>query len=260
MKIVAINSSYRGAQGYTQFLINKLFKGAEGQGASCETVVLSEHKINFCRSCGSCHTQGQYLKCVFHNKDDVEVIYEKMQAADLIVYATPVYLFAMSGLLKIFIDRFYSTMDISDFKLSKSGKLFHHVNCRLNSKPFVLITCFNSIEDEVAENILSYFKTYSKYMDARNVGVLTRNGARMTGHGKDPNREKKFKKISEIYKAYERAGDELATSGYIHGSTQRIANQEIIDFPFFKRLKKIKSVKRKLLFETRNDPYMKHVL
>lgn len=260
MQIIAINSSYRGTEGYTQFLINKLFKGAQKRGASCENIVLTEYKIYPCRSCGCCHTEEQYLRCVFHEKDDVRIIFKKMQDADLIIYATPVYLFTLSGLLKILIDRFYSTMDITNFRLSKSGKLYHHVNGSLNSKPFVLLTCYNSIEDEVAMNILSYFKTYARYMDAKNVGTLVRNGGRLTGHGKDPQREEKFRKVLEVYKAYEQAGSELATSGYIRSSTQRIANQEIIDFPFFNLFKKLKAVKRKLIIETKNDPQMKHSL
>ena len=70
-------------------------------------------------------------------------------------------------------------------------------------------------------------------MDAPQVGTLVRNGARLIGHGYDPEREKEFPKIQEIYAAYFQAGKELVNSGKIHRSTQRKANQAFAPVPFF---------------------------
>jgi len=46
---------------------------------------------------------------VYDGKDDVRAVFKKMAEADLIIYATPVYVFGMSGLLKIFLERMYAT-------------------------------------------------------------------------------------------------------------------------------------------------------
>jgi multimeric flavodoxin WrbA len=141
MKILAINASYRGNKGHTKFLIDKLFKGATECGAECEAVTLSDNKINLCRACSTCQKENHYLKCIFDEKDDVRSIFNKMASADLIVFAAPVYIFGISGLMKIFLDRLYSTGNKNDLRVSKSGLLFHHINHSICSKPFVTIVC-----------------------------------------------------------------------------------------------------------------------
>ena len=247
MKILAINASYRGDNGHTRFLINKLFKGAIEKGAKCEVVTLSKNKISTCKACSICQTEKHYLKCVFDGEDDVRSIFNKMSSADIIVFATPVYIFGISGLMKIFLDRLHSTSDLSDLRVSKSGLLFHHIDHSICSKPFVTLVCCDNLEDETPKNVLSYFKTYSKFMDAPQVGFLVRNAGILTGHGKDPEKEKKFPKIYEVYNAYEQAGRELTEYGKITGKTQRKANQEIIPVPLFKYIKKIKPLKGKFV-------------
>ncbi len=252
MRILAINASYRGDNGHTRFLIDKLFKGAAEQGAECEVVTLSKKNINICKACSVCQRKNHYLKCAFDEKDDVKPIFDKMAGADIIVFATPVYIFGISGLMKIFLDRVYSTGDVTDLRVSKSGLLFHHINHAICSKPVVTIVCCDNLEDETPKNVKSYFKTYSKFMDAPHVGALIRNAGIITGHGKDPEKEKKFPKIYDVYDAYEQAGRELAEYGKITRKTENQANQEIIPIPLFKYIKKIKPLKRKFIDKAQN--------
>jgi multimeric flavodoxin WrbA len=231
MKIVAINGSHRGKNGYTQFLIDKFFEGAENAGAQCETIVLAEHKINRCLGCRICHTQKSYLKCVYDEKDDVRCLFDIMRTADMLVYATPIYIFNMSGLMKVFLDRITSTADSSILALSDAGLFFHHIEKQLVSKPFVLLTCQDNFESETSKNVVSYFKTFSKFLDAPLVGVLVRTSGSLVGHGKDPERERQYPKILIVYDALIQAGKELVYKGAVSKTTQKRANQLIIDIP-----------------------------
>jgi len=251
MKILAINASYRGKKGHTYFLANKLLEGASAVGAECEIVTLARLKINRCLACNRCHTPEHHLQCVQEDKDDVAEVFRKMAAADMIVYATPIYVFGVSGLLKIFLDRMYSTGDVRDLRLSKSGLMFHHINHEISSKPFVTLVCCDNLENEMPKNALSYFKAFSKFMDAPQVGVLVRNGGLLSGHGQNPEREKEVPKIFDVYAAYEQAGHELATVGYIKRATRRRANQEIVPAPMFGILKRLKPLKGKLVERAR---------
>lgn len=45
-------------------------------------------------------TQKSYLKYVYHEKDDVARLFDIMREADRLIYATPVYIFTMTGLMK----------------------------------------------------------------------------------------------------------------------------------------------------------------
>jgi multimeric flavodoxin WrbA len=253
MKILAINGSHRGDKGHTHFLINKLFQGATGAGADCETIVLAKLKINRCLACGQCHTESHPLQCVYDDQDDVREVFQKMAKADILIYATPVYVFGLTGLLKTFIDRMNATGNSLDLRVSDNGLMFHHINRAICSKPFVVLVCCDNLETETPKNVLSYFRTFSRFMDAPQVGVLVRNGGRLSGHGGDPDRQKRFPKILEVYAAYEQAGRELAREGRILRGTQRRANQEIIPVPFFGVLKRLpfKFLKRKFIVEAR---------
>ncbi len=168
----------------------------------------------------------------------------QMAEADIVVYATPIYVFGISGLVKMFLERFYSRGDSSDLMVSKSGLMFHHVDHTTCSKPFVALFCCDNLEDETPRNALNYFRTFSRFLDAPQVGALVRNGGRLSGHGQDSEREKLVPKILNVYGAYEQAGRELATEGRIRRSTERRANQEIVPVPLFGILKRQKVFKR----------------
>ena len=247
MKILAINGSHTGRRGYTHFLIEKLFEGAKNAGADCEEITLAKLKINICKGCGVCNTEKHLLKCIYEEKDDVAMIFNKMRKADIIIYATPIYVFNMSGLLKVFIDRINATGNSKEFKLSKSGLFFHHISKDIYSKPFVTLICHDNFENEMSKNVVSYFKTFSKFMDAPQVGTIIRRSGKVTGHGKNPEKEKQYPKILESYKALELAGKELVTKGKISRKTQKTASQDIIPVPFFSILKNFKGFKKKAL-------------
>ena len=247
MKIIAINGSHTGKRGYTHFLIEKLFSGAQNKGANCEEITLAELKINICKGCSVCNNKKHLLRCIYEEKDDVAMIFDKMREADIIIYATPIYVFNMSGLMKIFIDRFNATGNSSDFNLSDSGLFFHHISKDIYSKPFVTLICHDNFENETSKNVVSYFKTFSRFMDAPQVGTIIRRSGKVTGHGKDLEKEKKYPKILESYKAIEVSGAELATKGKISRKNQKIASQDIIPVPFFSILKNFKAFKKKAI-------------
>ncbi|MCX7710602.1 MAG: flavodoxin family protein [Clostridia bacterium] len=229
MKILAINSSFRGNKGYTKYLIDKLFDGAKEAGADCELINLSELNIKQCIDCQVCQTETHFLQCI--HKDDAAMVYDKMRAADLIVFATPVYVFSMSSLLRILMERYYFTCKMSVFSFTKSGLFFHNVDKRICSKPFaVLITCDNTM-DETPQSIIDYFKIYSKFMDAKLAGILVRKSGSLVGHGKEPEKEAKYPAILDIYDAYRQAGSELAARGQIERKTLKRANKPLVQIP-----------------------------
>lgn len=194
-----------------------------------ETIVLANQTINHCIGCQACHTEKSYLKCIYEEIDDVKSIFDQMREADIILFATPIYLFNMSGLLKVFLDRMNSTGDSSKLQLSKHGLFFHHIDPKLCSKPFVLLVCCDNIEDETPKNVISYFRTYSKFMDAPMLGTIVRKTGRLIKHGRSPELEQRHPKIYDVYDALQQAGRELATLGKIRPNSLRRTNQSIIN-------------------------------
>jgi multimeric flavodoxin WrbA len=188
-------------------------------------------KINHCIDGQVCQTEKHRLKCI-HN-DDAEMIFSKMKMADIIIFATPIYVLDLSSLLKTLLERLYSTCEMNRFKITKSGLPFHDIDPSICSKHFVyLITCDNA-SAETTKPAETYFKTYSRFVDTKIVGALIRRTGALVGHGKDTEREKMFPAIENIYNAYKQAGRELALLSKILHSTQRSANKAIIHVPYF---------------------------
>ncbi|MBN2005596.1 MAG: flavodoxin family protein [Anaerolineae bacterium] len=235
MKLLAINASHRGEQGRTHFLINRLFLGATEAGADCEAVSLARLKINRCLACRQCQTQEHHLQCI--QKDDVQQVFDKMAAADVLIYATPVYLYSMTGLLKTLLDRIFGVCDIADTQVSRSGLMHHHINEAVCRKPFVTLVVCGNIEVETTKNVLSYFRTYARFMDAPRVGTLVRNAAGYLGPEQAP--DMKNPRVKAVCEAYEQAGSDLATRGRVRPATQRKANRELVPVPMFGLLRRL---------------------
>jgi NAD(P)H-dependent FMN reductase len=252
MKILAINGSHRGPQGYTAFLLDKIAKGAREAGAEFEIVTLAKIKINRCLSCGQCNSPDHYLKCVYDEKDDVREVFNKMAAADLLIFASPVYVFQMTGLMKIFLERLYATADVFDLRMTKSGLFFHHIDPEICSKPLAALICCDNIEKGTPQGLKDFFRTYARFHDAPLVGLLVRNAGRFAGHGQDPNAAQRAPKLPLVYGAFEQAGRELATQGRINKATEKAACQDIIPMPpIFNLLKNFRPFKKRMVEKAR---------
>lgn len=100
MKKVLIISASPRRNGNSNTLCQQFATGAQESGNAVEQVFLTDQDIGYCRGCGVCNTTHV---CV--QKDDMAKMLEKLIAADVIVFATPVYFYSMDGQLKTFIDR-----------------------------------------------------------------------------------------------------------------------------------------------------------
>jgi hypothetical protein len=66
-----------------------------------EKVSLIGKEIQFCQGCFACQ---KTKRCVIHDDAD-KIVQEKMLHADVLVFATPIYYYEMSGQMKTLLDR-----------------------------------------------------------------------------------------------------------------------------------------------------------
>lgn len=97
--------------------------GARRAGHEVEKVSLKDKTIGFCKGCLACQKTGS---CVI--RDDAGAIVEKMLHADVLVFATPIYYYEMSGQMKTMLDRVWG-MD----SLGHAATVTVHIN-RLRDK------------------------------------------------------------------------------------------------------------------------------
>lgn len=108
-KIVVLSTSLR-ANSNSELLAKSFVEGAKEAGNEVEYISLKNKDIRFCIGCLACQKTGH---CVI--KDDVADIMNSVLEADVVVWATPIYYYEMSGQMKTLIDRL-NPMYSKDYK------------------------------------------------------------------------------------------------------------------------------------------------
>ena len=98
-KVLIVSATPR-KNGNSQLLADEFARGAREAGHTVEAFALRDLELKFCIGCLACQRTG---KCVL--SDSVNALLPKVQEADVLVFATPVYYYGLSGQLKTFLDR-----------------------------------------------------------------------------------------------------------------------------------------------------------
>lgn len=99
-KVLVLSGSPRKG-GNSDLLCDAFIKGARESGNEVEKIFIRSRKIAYCNACYYCKKSGG--KCAIN--DDMSEILDKMQAADVIVMASPVYFYSVDAQMKALIDR-----------------------------------------------------------------------------------------------------------------------------------------------------------
>ena len=99
MKVLGLFGSPRRG-GNTELLLEEALKGAESEGAEVERIYLADYAITPCKECHGCDDTGH---CVI--LDDMQRIYPKLQEADIIILASPIFFYGVTAWAKALIDR-----------------------------------------------------------------------------------------------------------------------------------------------------------
>ena len=163
MKKVLIVSTSPRANSNSEALATAFAEGARAAGHDVEQISLRGKTVHFCRGCFVCQEK---LRCVI--RDDADEICQKALAADVLVFATPIYYYEMSGQLKTLLDRLNP--------LFPSDYAFRDV---------YLLTAAAEEEDQVPRRAVSGLEGWIECFDrARLAGTVFMGG--VTAAGENP--------------------------------------------------------------------------
>ena len=102
MKVTAFIGSAR--KKHTHTATENFLKNLQTYGdVEYELVPLNEYNLKICKGCKLCCDKGEEL-CPL--KDDRDLLLKKIEESDGVIFASPNYSFQVSGLMKVFLDRF----------------------------------------------------------------------------------------------------------------------------------------------------------
>ena len=147
-KILAFNGSPRPA-GNTTFLLQSFLDGAGESGSEQETIRSYDLDLQPCAGCLRCNI----LKRCSLRGDEWQEVSDKIEAADVLVFATPVYFHHVPGPMKIMLDRFRSFIHV---QMTPTGLI--HTPHKIWNKDFVLILTMGSSDPSDADPIIELFE------------------------------------------------------------------------------------------------------
>jgi len=171
MKVTIFNGSPRGKKGNTHLMVKEFSKGAVLGRAEVENVFLVKKKIRPCRGCFTCwiKTPG---KCVI--KDDMPELIHKFGESDIVVFATPVYVDNVTGIMKIFMDRLIAGID-PHFEKDEGGESVHISRSEKQPKLVVISNC-GFPEQSHFQVLELLFRRIARNMRSEVIGEIYRSG------------------------------------------------------------------------------------
>ena len=172
MKIIILMGSPN-RKGSTNILVESFVKGAKEAGHECEIIDVCHANVKPCIGCVACGYEGP---CV--QKDDTQIIKEKLLSSDMVVFATPLYYYGMSAQLKTVIDRICA------------------YNGSLNSRHLksALLTVAWNADDWTFEALEAHYKTLVRYINFEDKGMILGYGCGT------PAMTSRSRYVSEAYK------------------------------------------------------------
>lgn len=156
-KIVILNGSPR-KSGNTSALVQSFADGAKCAGNSVTEFFLDSMDIHGCKGCFGGHSDKD---CPCVQKDDMQKIYPAVRECDVLVLATPLYYWNMSGQLRTAVDRLFALEEGEENLLRGHGRA-----CAL----------LMAAEGHGFEDVLTYFDHLVEHLKWKNLGHVLAGG------------------------------------------------------------------------------------
>ncbi|MFK5949402.1 MAG: flavodoxin family protein [Methylococcales bacterium] len=157
-KILILDGSTR-KMGNTSILLHHFIDGAKNNTENIEQVQAKNIDIKYCNGCLRCNL---IKRCSIRDDDWVDLS-EKIDEADILVFASPIYFHYVSAPLKNIIDRFRSFIHV---QITETGLI--HTPFKKWNKDFVLLLSMGSSDDSDAQPVIDLFEYMKEVLGDEN--------------------------------------------------------------------------------------------
>lgn len=228
-KVFAINGSPRMDKGNTAKILTPFLDGMKEAGAKTQLVYAKRLNINPCIGDFQCWFD-KIGECI-HN-DDMQTLYPKLQSAEILVIATPVYIPLPSG-LQNFINRLCPIVEpLLEFSLGRTRARFHQ---DVKISKIVLVSSSGWWELENFNTVIRIIEEIALNSSCEFAGALLRPHSGQLGNFPE--------KAAAVFTAARQAGHQLITKGKMSETTLKSVCQPLIAQP--------------ILLERQNQSYLR---
>ncbi len=157
-KVLVLDGSTR-KLGNTSILLQHFIEGAKSNTDNIESVLAKDINIKYCNGCLRCNL---IRRCSIRD-DDWSDLSQKIDEADILVFASPIYFHYVSAPLKNIIDRFRSFVHV---QITETGLI--HTPVKEWNKDFVLLLSMGSSDDSDANPVIDLFEYMKKVLGEKN--------------------------------------------------------------------------------------------
>lgn len=212
MRVTVFNGSPAGANSATNVIATSFLKGASQAGAETKNFYLKDYNIIQCQGCFSCWFQTPG-KCRL--TDDMESLLKEYQESDMVCFATPVYTWNMTALLKNFADRLIPLK--SPHIVQKQGH-FDLENGQIKTQKFVILSNCGFPGENNFDIMKAAFSCCNPSLEIyRNCGKLLKS--------KSPSVEKT---VDIWLQSVQQAGKEMIQNGKVSSDTETALNMPLM--------------------------------
>ena len=154
-KIIILNGAAR-KNGNTAKLVEAVEDGAKSVGNQVKTFYLDGMKIH---SCKGCLRADRDSKSPCSQKDDMDQIYAEFEDADVVVFASPLYFWTITGTLKTAADRLYAELECLGYGM-------------FPKKSVLLMTADGGDYSQA----ITWYRTYERNLRWKNLGEVLGKG------------------------------------------------------------------------------------
>jgi multimeric flavodoxin WrbA len=205
-------------RGNTALLLDPFLDGMREEGCEVELIYTCKLQIKSCLGDRACWTKTPG-RCV--QKDDVSALLPKIQEADFIVFAVPLYFDGMPGNLKNLIDRLIPILE--PFFVMRGEHCRHAPRQPHKHSKVVLVSNCGFWEMDNFDPLVTHVQSICRNACWEFAGALLRPHGESLGY-----MVKKGFAVQDVLDAAKNAGKELVRTGKISEENLKIVSRELV--------------------------------
>jgi multimeric flavodoxin WrbA len=210
-------------KGNTAMILNPFLDGMKEAGAEVELFYTKKLEVKPCQ--GEMHCWMKDPGNCFQ-KDDMEKVMPLLRKADILVFASPLYVDGVNGPMKMLMDRMIPLAQ--PFIELRDNHCRHPLRDANKKRKLVLVSNCGFWEKDNFDAMITHMKAVCKNMSAEFAGALIRP------HGESMNTIIEMgMNIDDVFAAAKEAGSQLVRDGSMSGETLDVVSRDLMPRDMF---------------------------